>query len=186
MPDANKGTLQAHGVEDTLQPDTLSHHQPDVAAAPVFAEQRPQQQRRRTIDVTTGAASFDELMLPDWMLYGLAAGGFLRRARMLNACLIDFADPLPCLPLVLALHPSKCWHGYLFRPSPVQTAAIPLGRLGADLIVQAKAGTGKTLVFGIICLDKLQAEVAAPQVMNKSAVLFDISASMLQACIIAL
>jgi ATP-dependent RNA helicase DDX20 len=46
----------------------------------------------------------------------------------------------------------------------VQTAAIPLGRLGADLIVQAKAGTGKTLVFGTICLEKLQPEVALPQV----------------------
>jgi superfamily II DNA/RNA helicase len=50
------------------------------------------------------------------------------------------------------------------RPSPVQTAAIPLGRLGADLIVQAKAGTGKTLVFGTVCLEKLQPEVALPQV----------------------
>jgi ATP-dependent RNA helicase DDX20 len=50
------------------------------------------------------------------------------------------------------------------RPSPVQTAAIPLGRLGADLIVQAKAGTGKTLVFGTICLEKLQPEIALPQV----------------------
>ena len=43
-------------------------------------------------------------------------------------------------------------------------AAIPLGRLGADLIVQAKAGTGKTLVFGTICLEKLQPEIALPQV----------------------
>lgn len=124
MADADEGTQQAHTADDVLQPEAS---QPDVAA-PAFAEQRPQQQRRRTIDVTTGAASFDELMLPDWMLRGLAAGGFL-------------------------------------RPSPVQTAAIPLGRLGADLIVQAKAGTGKTLVFGIICLDKLQAEVAAPQAL---------------------
>lgn len=37
-------------------------------------------------------------------------------------------------------------------------------RLGADMIVQAKAGTGKTLVFGIICLDRVQVDIAMPQV----------------------
>ena len=37
-----------------------------------------------------------------------------------------------------------------FIPSPVQRAAIPLGRLGADLVVQAKSGTGKTVTFGTI------------------------------------
>ena len=49
-------------------------------------------------------------------------------------------------------------------PSPVQQAAIPLGRLGADLIIQAKSGTGKTIVFAIICLERLQRENASPQV----------------------
>ncbi|KAM7540787.1 hypothetical protein Aperf_G00000022530 [Anoplocephala perfoliata] len=39
------------------------------------------------------------------------------------------------------------------RPSPVQVKAIPLGRLGVDLIVQAKSGTGKTVVFSIIALE---------------------------------
>lgn len=52
------------------------------------------------------------------------------------------------------------------RPSPVQTAAIPIGRLGADLVVQAKSGTGKTLVFSILCLDKIRTEVATPQVLT--------------------
>ena len=32
------------------------------------------------------------------------------------------------------------------------------------MIVQAKAGTGKTLVFGIICLDRVQVDIAMPQV----------------------
>ncbi len=31
--------------------------------------------------------------------------------------------------------------------------AIPLGRFGADLIAQAKSGTGKTCVFGVIALE---------------------------------
>ncbi|CAL8109142.1 unnamed protein product [Calicophoron daubneyi] len=55
------------------------------------------------------------------------------------------------------------------RPSPVQIKAIPLGRLGLDLIVQAKSGTGKTLVFVVVILEVidvqrsvLQALVLAP------------------------
>lgn len=38
-------------------------------------------------------------------------------------------------------------------------------RLGADMIVQAKAGTGKTLVFGIVCVDKIDPLVGMPQVL---------------------
>lgn len=53
--------------------------------------------------------------------------------------------------------------GY-YKPSPVQLAAIPLGRLGSDLIVQAKSGTGKTVVFSVICLDRINKEVNATQV----------------------
>lgn len=50
------------------------------------------------------------------------------------------------------------------RPSPVQQAAIPVGRVGSDLIVQAKSGTGKTAVFAIICLECLALDVGSPQV----------------------
>lgn len=80
----------------------------------------------RTIDVTVGAASFDELLLPDFLLQGLAAAGFT-------------------------------------KPSPVQTTAIPLARVGADLIVQAKSGTGKTLVYGIAAVESVKLEHAIPQ-----------------------
>lgn len=38
------------------------------------------------------------------------------------------------------------------RPAP-GPKAIPLGRLGLDLIAQAKGGTGKTLVFAVIALE---------------------------------
>ena len=41
--------------------------------------------------------------------------------------------------------------GFL-HPSPVQEVALPLGLSGCDLIIQAKSGTGKTLVFGVVCL----------------------------------
>eukprot|EP00192_Tetraselmis_astigmatica_P003009 CAMPEP_0117660316 /NCGR_PEP_ID=MMETSP0804-20121206/6904_1 /TAXON_ID=1074897 /ORGANISM="Tetraselmis astigmatica, Strain CCMP880" /LENGTH=586 /DNA_ID=CAMNT_0005467039 /DNA_START=134 /DNA_END=1891 /DNA_ORIENTATION=+ len=49
------------------------------------------------------------------------------------------------------------------RPSPVQYKAIPLARLGADLIVQAKSGTGKTLVFCVAVLENVVAETLTPQ-----------------------
>ncbi|KAI6218654.1 hypothetical protein M3Y99_01697900 [Aphelenchoides fujianensis] len=40
-------------------------------------------------------------------------------------------------------------HQYI-RPTPVQAKAIPLLIFGADMLVQAKSGTGKTLVFSIL------------------------------------
>eukprot|EP01102_Stenamoeba_stenopodia_P017166 TRINITY_DN6112_c0_g1_i5.p1 TRINITY_DN6112_c0_g1~~TRINITY_DN6112_c0_g1_i5.p1 ORF type:complete len:584 (+),score=157.59 TRINITY_DN6112_c0_g1_i5:1-1752(+) len=39
------------------------------------------------------------------------------------------------------------------KPSPIQLKAIPLGRFGVDLLAQAKSGTGKTCVFGVIALE---------------------------------
>lgn len=80
----------------------------------------------RTIDVTDGADSFADLLLPEHLLKALAAAGFT-------------------------------------KPSPVQTTAIPLARVGADLVVQAKSGTGKTLVYGIPCVEKAALEEALPQ-----------------------
>jgi ATP-dependent RNA helicase DDX20 len=57
------------------------------------------------------------------------------------------------LPAALTNALSAC--GFT-RPSPVQQAAIPLGRLGSDLIVQAKSGTGKTVVFAVIILERVK------------------------------
>ncbi|XP_040922741.1 probable ATP-dependent RNA helicase DDX20 [Toxotes jaculatrix] len=51
------------------------------------------------------------------------------------------------------------------KPSPIQLKAIPLGRCGLDLIVQAKSGTGKTCVFCTIALDMLVLENPATQVL---------------------
>ncbi|KAI8511566.1 DEAD (Asp-Glu-Ala-Asp) box polypeptide 20 [Branchiostoma belcheri] len=51
------------------------------------------------------------------------------------------------------------------RPSPIQLKAIPLGRCGLDLIVQAKSGTGKTCVFAVIALESLVLETYSTQVL---------------------
>lgn len=40
-------------------------------------------------------------------------------------------------------------------PSPVQFHSLPRSKLGLDLVVQAKAGTGKTLVFVVTALEAL-------------------------------
>jgi superfamily II DNA/RNA helicase len=40
------------------------------------------------------------------------------------------------------------------RPSSVQVKALPLVRLGLDVVVHARAGTGKTLVFAIAAAEK--------------------------------
>ncbi|RKP34360.1 P-loop containing nucleoside triphosphate hydrolase protein, partial [Dimargaris cristalligena] len=44
-------------------------------------------------------------------------------------------------------------------PSPIQWKAIPLGRLGLDLIAQAKSGTGKTIVFSVLAIEGAAAAV---------------------------
>lgn len=42
------------------------------------------------------------------------------------------------------------------RPSPIQLQALPLALLGLDMLIQAKSGTGKTLVFSITALEFVQ------------------------------
>ncbi|XP_014290252.1 probable ATP-dependent RNA helicase DDX20 [Halyomorpha halys] len=51
------------------------------------------------------------------------------------------------------------------KPSPIQLAAIPLARCGLDLIVQAKSGTGKTLVFAITALESISLNIHRVQVI---------------------
>ncbi|KAG0317196.1 DEAD (Asp-Glu-Ala-Asp) box polypeptide 20 [Dissophora globulifera] len=47
------------------------------------------------------------------------------------------------------------------RPSPIQLKTIPLGRLGLDLIAQAKSGTGKTIVFSVIAIESILSQLPA-------------------------
>ncbi|CAK1586111.1 unnamed protein product [Parnassius mnemosyne] len=42
-----------------------------------------------------------------------------------------------------------------YKPSPIQLHGIPLGKCGFDLLLEAKSGTGKTAVFSVIALEKL-------------------------------
>lgn len=54
------------------------------------------------------------------------------------------------------------------RPSPIQAIAIPLGRIGIDLIAQSKSGTGKTIVFVVCTLEMIVHtlnETACPRVL---------------------
>uniref|UniRef100_A0A2C9K5Z5 RNA helicase n=1 Tax=Biomphalaria glabrata TaxID=6526 RepID=A0A2C9K5Z5_BIOGL len=51
------------------------------------------------------------------------------------------------------------------KPSPIQLKAIPLGRCGLDLIVQAKSGTGKTCVFTVIALESVNVSLNGIQVL---------------------
>ncbi|KAF8770935.1 putative ATP-dependent RNA helicase DDX20 like protein [Argiope bruennichi] len=50
-------------------------------------------------------------------------------------------------------------------PSPIQLKAIPATRIGKDLIIQAKSGTGKTLVFAVAAFSMLLKEAKHPQVL---------------------
>lgn len=54
--------------------------------------------------------------------------------------------------------------GYV-RPSPIQEKSIPLARLGVDVVVQGKAGTGKTLVFAVRAAEVVDARASIPQVL---------------------
>lgn len=44
------------------------------------------------------------------------------------------------------------------KPSPIQLQALPLALVGVDLLIQAKSGTGKTLVFSITALEFIQTD----------------------------
>ena len=52
--------------------------------------------------------------------------------------------------------------GYI-NPTPVQNAALPVVFKGEDLVLQAQTGSGKTLVYSIPVLSKIDAKRAAIQ-----------------------
>ncbi|GJQ15940.1 hypothetical protein GpartN1_g7731.t1 [Galdieria partita] len=61
------------------------------------------------------------------------------------------------------------------KPSPVQVASIPYARLGCDLIIQAKSGTGKTCVYAVAILqsilDSQRNKTLSPSVMTTQAMI---------------
>ena len=64
---------------------------------------------------------------------------------------ITFAD----LPISESLIELLTNAGFI-KPSPIQLQALPSALVGADLLIQAKSGTGKTLVFSITALEFVQ------------------------------
>ncbi|CAN8199954.1 unnamed protein product [Coccothraustes coccothraustes] len=89
-----------------------------------------------------------------------AAGRFRTRDVLLPGGPSDFGSLLLSPPVLAGLEAAG-----FHRPSPVQLKAIPLGRCGLDLIVQAKSGTGKTCVFATIALDAVLLECPATQIL---------------------
>ncbi|TRY79411.1 hypothetical protein TCAL_07055 [Tigriopus californicus] len=51
------------------------------------------------------------------------------------------------------------------RPSPIQWRALPVAQTGLDMIVQAKSGTGKTLVYVLAALHRLDVTKKAVQTL---------------------
>ena len=51
------------------------------------------------------------------------------------------------------------------HPSPVQWSTLPLANIGVDLVVQAKSGTGKTLVFVLSTLNMIKLDLNTVQVI---------------------
>ncbi|VUZ56176.1 unnamed protein product [Hymenolepis diminuta] len=90
----------------------------------------------------------DDVMLGDYSL----------QSSNSVATIPSFADMGLSVAVLRGLHAA----GFQ-RPSPVQVKAIPLGRLGIDLIIQAKSGTGKTVVFSIIALETVDVKQKAVQ-----------------------
>ncbi|XP_041869225.1 probable ATP-dependent RNA helicase DDX20 [Corvus kubaryi] len=89
-----------------------------------------------------------------------AQGRFRTRDVLVPGGPSDFGSLLLSPPVVAGLEAAG-----FHRPSPVQLKAIPLGRCGLDLIVQAKSGTGKTCVFATIALDAVLLESPATQIL---------------------
>ena len=42
------------------------------------------------------------------------------------------------------------------HPSPIQLAALPNSKIGLDMIVQSKSGTGKTCVYVVTALEMIR------------------------------
>ena len=57
------------------------------------------------------------------------------------------------------------FNDFFLRPSPIQWKALPLAKIGLDLVVQSKSGTGKTLVYASTILNMVNLDIAAVQAL---------------------
>ena len=85
------------------------------------------------------------------------------RSRDVVSSRPTFADVHLDGALVAALR--RCGYD---APSPIQLAATPLGRFGADVIAHAKSGTGKTITFVVITLERIKASSRRTQALTLS------------------
>ncbi|EDW70183.1 uncharacterized protein Gem3 [Drosophila virilis] len=61
---------------------------------------------------------------------------------------------------------TKCLKSHKFlTPTKIQAAAIPIAIAGMDLLVQSKSGTGKTLIYVLAALQKMDKSVPNPQAL---------------------
>ena len=58
------------------------------------------------------------------------------------------------------------------HPSPIQWSALPMAtKVGVDMMVQSKSGTGKTLVFVVTALNMVNTDLQAIQVPSDNSAL---------------
>ncbi|KAG1714934.1 putative ATP-dependent RNA helicase DDX20 [Nymphon striatum] len=91
---------------------------------------------------------------------GHAFGAKVRTVDVESKDSSDFKDLLLSETTLNGLH-----NAGFDRPSPIQLEAVPLGKCGLDLIVQAKSGTGKTCVFVVCALEMIQTSHKGIQVL---------------------
>ena len=115
----------------------------------------------------TATAAVDDVADEDDVPDAAAAPSSNRAARERSRDVVSsrptFADVHLDGALVDALR--RCGYD---APSPIQLAATPLGRFGADVIAHAKSGTGKTITFVVITLERIKASSRRVQALTLS------------------
>lgn len=108
----------------------------------------------------TAAASVEDTKEPTKLAHDLKDVSIVRTDDILPTDDVEFKNLL--LPdFILNGLTAANFH----RPSPIQLRSIPLLRLGLDLIVQSKAGTGKTLVITLAALETVKLDSKRLQVL---------------------
>lgn len=106
----------------------------------------------------------DAMTLPSQVVLSSSKKTALLEGRWRTADVLGSAGSFNKLALPFPLRRALALAGFK-TPSPVQESAIPLARLGSDLVVQAKSGTGKTLVFAVACLERIDVSCGVPQAL---------------------
>lgn len=106
----------------------------------------------------------DAVALPPQVVLSSSKKRVLLEGRWRTSDVLGSSGSFNKLALPFPLRRALALAGFK-TPSPVQESAIPLARLGSDLVVQAKSGTGKTLVFAVACLERVDVSCGDPQAL---------------------